>query len=108
MKLSYAWKNLAADNEEPLYEHDPYIPSTSVETSTSVQVPPVYTELQPSPHILRTVLVSNFTAGISELGSNPGYIDQIGQQAYSSPNRYLVFGFFRFEFLYFECKSFMD
>ena len=95
MKLSYACKNLAADNEEPLYEHEPYIPSTSVETSTSFQVPPVYTELQPSPHILRTVPVSNFTAGISELDSNPGDIDQIGQQAYSSSQS--VFSFWIFQ-----------
>ena len=94
MKLSYACKNLAADNEEPLYDHEPYIPSTSAETSTSVQVPPV-SELQPSPHILRTVPVSNFTAGISELDSKPGDIDQIGQQAYSSSQP--VFSFWIFQ-----------
>ena len=95
MKLSYACKNLAADNEEPLYEHEPFIPSTSVETSTSVQVPKVYTELQPSPHILRTVTESNFTASISELDSNPGDIDQIGQQAYSSSQLVISFWIFQ-------------
>ena len=108
MKLSYACKNLTADNEEPLYEPEPYIPSTSVETSTSVQVPPVYTELQPSPHILRTVPVSNFTAGISEIGFNPGMLTKLASKRTARPNRYLFFGFFRFEFLYFECTSIMD
>ena len=89
--------------------HEPYIPSTSVETSTSVQVPPVYTELhQPSPHILRTVPVSNFTAGISELDSNPGDIDQIGQQVYSSSQPIFSFWIFQIWVFVFWVQVIMD
>ena len=101
MKLSYACKNLAAETEEPLCEHEPYIPSTLVETSTSDQVPPVYTELQPSPHFLRTVPVSNFTAVISELDSNPCDFDQISQQAYSLSEPVFSFWVFQIRVLVF-------